>query len=124
VLKYRISKRVYIRGRFCLKKEIEVSIYGADQICASCVNLPSSKDTYEWLQAALSRKFPEQTFHINYYDIFQANYEEDKNEFCRKIIDEDLFYPVVVIEGEIVGEGNPKLKKIYEEFKKYGYTSI
>ncbi|MED3791884.1 YuzD family protein [Niallia alba] len=107
-----------------MKKEIEVSIYGADQICASCVNLPSSKDTYEWLQAALSRKFPEQTFYINYYDIFQANYEEDKNEFCRKIIDEDLFYPVVVIEGEIVGEGNPKLKKIYEEFKKYGYTSI
>lgn len=107
-----------------MKKEIEVSIYGADQICASCVNLPSSKDTYEWLQAALGRKFPEQTFQINYYDIFQANYEEEKNEFCRKIIVEDLFYPVVVIEGEIVGEGNPRLKKIYAEFEKYGYTSM
>ncbi|WP_312098507.1 YuzD family protein [Niallia sp.] len=107
-----------------MKKEIEVSIYGADQICASCVNLPSSKDTYEWLQAALSRKFPEQTFRISYYDIFQGNYEEEKNEFCRKIIEEDLFYPVVVIEGEIVGEGNPKLKKIYAEFEKYGYTSM
>jgi disulfide oxidoreductase YuzD len=109
--------------RVYLKKEIEVSIYGAEQICASCVNLPSSKDTYEWLQAALSRKFPEQTFQIKYYDIFQAKYTEDKNKFCQKIIEEDLFYPVVVIEGEIVGEGNPKLKKIYAEFEKYGYTS-
>ncbi|HWJ77376.1 MAG TPA: YuzD family protein [Niallia sp.] len=107
-----------------MKKEIEVSIYGAEQICASCVNLPSSKDTYEWLQAAISRKFPNQKFIINYYDIFQANYEEEKNKFCQKIIEEDLFYPVVVIEGEIVGEGNPKLKNIYAEFEKYGYSSF
>ena len=42
-------------------KEIEIEVYGAEQICASCVNLPSSKDTCEWLEAALTRKFPEQT---------------------------------------------------------------
>ncbi|KAB7666481.1 YuzD family protein [Bacillus sp. B1-b2] len=107
-----------------MKKEIEVSIYGAEQICASCVNLPSSKDTYEWLQAAITRKFPNQKFEINYYDIFKADYEKEKNDFCQKIIEEDLFYPVVVIEGEIVGEGNPKLKNIYAEFEKYGYSCL
>jgi len=110
------------RGRL-MKKELEVSIYGAEQICASCVNLPSSKDTYEWLQAAISRKFPDQSFKIHYYDIFQANYDEEKNAFCHRVIEEDLFYPVVVIENEIIGEGNPKLKRIYEEFEKYGYFS-
>ncbi|MCM3217146.1 YuzD family protein [Niallia taxi] len=106
-----------------MKKELEVSIYGAEQICASCVNLPSSKDTYEWLQAAISRKFPDQSFKIHYYDIFQANYDEEKNAFCHRVIEEDLFYPVVVIENEIIGEGNPKLKRIYQEFEKYGYFS-
>jgi len=107
-----------------MKKEVEVSIYGAEQICASCVNLPSSKDTYEWLQAAISRKFPDQKFTINYYDIFHPPVEEKKRAFCKKIIEEDLFYPVVVIEEEIVGEGNPRLKTIYAEFEKYGYASI
>lgn len=106
-----------------MKKEVEVSIYGADQICASCVNLPSSKDTYEWLQAAIGRKFPDQKFVIQYYDIFQSHSDEKKDEFCKKIIEEELFYPVVVIEGEIVGEGNPRLKKIYAEFERYGYVS-
>lgn len=80
-----------MKGSFDLRKEIEVSIYGAEQICASCVNLPSSKDTYEWLQAALSRKFPEQTFQINYYDIFQANYEEEKMSFVGRLLKKTYF---------------------------------
>ena len=37
--------------------KISVVIYGADVICASCVNAPTSKDTYEWLQPLLKRKF-------------------------------------------------------------------
>ena len=40
-----------------------IEVFGADIICASCVNAPSSKDTYEWLQAAISRKYPEQPNH-------------------------------------------------------------
>lgn len=46
-----------------------IEVFGADIICASCVNAPSSKDTYEWLQAAISRKYPEQPFTIRYIDI-------------------------------------------------------
>ncbi|WP_285517709.1 YuzD family protein [Thermolongibacillus altinsuensis] len=104
-------------------KTIEICVYGAETVCASCVQLPSAKETYEWLEAAISRKYPNQPFHISYIDIFNPPEEEEKKRFAQKVIDEDLFYPVVVIEGKIVGEGNPKLKTIYEEMEKYGYKS-
>jgi disulfide oxidoreductase YuzD len=29
--------------------EVEILVYGAEERCASCVNLPSSKETTEWL---------------------------------------------------------------------------
>ncbi|MBP1969529.1 disulfide oxidoreductase YuzD [Virgibacillus natechei] len=29
--------------------KVMITIYGAEQICASCVGAPGSKDTYEWL---------------------------------------------------------------------------
>ncbi|PLS18096.1 disulfide oxidoreductase [Bacillus sp. M6-12] len=105
------------------KTEVEIQVYGAEQICASCVNLPSSKETYEWLEAALNRKFPGQPFHIVYIDIFNPPADNDKLEFSRRVIEEDMFYPVVTIAGEIVGEGNPKLKTIASEMEKYGYKA-
>ena len=37
--------------------KISVVVYGADVVCASCVNAPTSKDTFEWLQPLLKRKF-------------------------------------------------------------------
>ncbi|HWO98379.1 MAG TPA: YuzD family protein [Bacillus sp. (in: firmicutes)] len=104
-----------------VKEKVEVCVYGAEVICASCVNLPSSKETYEWLEAAISRKFPDQPFDLAYIDIHHPPEDSEKKQFAQQIIDEDLFYPVVVIKGEIVGEGNPKLKRIYEELQKYGY---
>jgi disulfide oxidoreductase YuzD len=103
------------------KAKVEVCVYGAEVICASCVNLPSSKDTCDWLEAAISRKFPHQPFDLTYIDIYSPPETGEKREFARKVIDEDLFYPVVVIKGQIVGEGNPKLKRIYEELQKWGY---
>lgn len=105
-----------------VNKEVEILVYGAEQICASCVNLPSSKETYEWLDAAVSRKFPNQKFKISYIDIFNPPEEDVRKSFAQKVVDQDMFYPVVVIEDEIVGEGNPKLKTIFAEMKKYGYT--
>ncbi|RFU70115.1 DUF1462 family protein [Peribacillus saganii] len=105
------------------KTEVEIQVYGAEQICASCVNLPSSKETYEWLEAALKRKFPDQLFKIVYIDIFDPPADREKQEFSRRVIEEEMFYPVVAIGGEIVGEGNPKLKTIVSEMKKFGYKS-
>jgi len=76
------------------EKVVEISIFGAEQICASCVNLPSSIETYEWLQAAISRKFPNQPFNFTYTDIFQPSEDEEKKQFAQRVIDEDLFWPV------------------------------
>ncbi|MFJ8070251.1 YuzD family protein [Peribacillus sp. NPDC096447] len=103
-------------------KEIEIEVYGAEQICASCVNLPSSKDTCEWLEAALTRKFPEQKFKISYIDMFNPPETQTQKNFAAKMIEEDLFYPLVLIEGEIIAEGNVRLKKVVETMEKYGYT--
>lgn len=105
-----------------MNRKVEVTIYGAEVLCPSCVNLPSSKETYEWLEAALSRKYPEQAFTISYVDIHLPNEDESKQQFAQRVIEEDMFYPVVLIEDEIVGEGNPRLKTIYAVMEKYGYV--
>lgn len=100
---------------------VVITIYGAEQICASCFNLPSSKDTYEWLSAALTRNFPDHHFTIDYVDILNPPEDEEKRRLAKKVIDEDLFYPVVFIGNKIIAEGNPRLKTIYDEMEKYGY---
>lgn len=103
------------------KTKIEIEVYGADQLCPSCVNLPSSKETFEWLEAAVSRKFPDQPFMISYVDINLPPDEESKKDFAKRVVEEDMFYPVVLIQGKVVGEGNPRLKTIFAEMVKYGY---
>ncbi|SEM61773.1 Disulfide oxidoreductase YuzD [Mesobacillus persicus] len=105
------------------QKEIEIVVYGAAQLCPSCVNLPSSKETFEWLEAATRRKFENQPFSISYVDIFNPPSDETKAEFAQRVIDEDMFYPVVLLEGKIVGEGNPRLKTIFAEMEKHGYQA-
>ncbi|MGE6257555.1 YuzD family protein [Heyndrickxia sporothermodurans] len=105
-------------------KQVEIIIFGAEIICASCVNLPSSKDTYEWLEAALSRKYPNQPVNIRLVDIYNPPQEEEIKNFAERVIDEDMFYPVVTLEGNIVGEGNPRLKTIYLEMEKHGYSPV
>lgn len=104
-----------------MTKSVEICVYGAQVLCPSCVNLPSSKETYEWLEAALSRKFPNQPFIISHVDIYNPPDDKKKKEFAERVIDEDMFYPVVVLEEKVVGEGSPKLKTIYAEMEKYGY---
>lgn len=104
-------------------KKVEIVVYGAEQLCPSCVNLPSSKETYEWLEAAVSRKFPEQPFDITYVDIYNPPAEEEKREFAERVIEEDMFYPVVLIGETVVGEGNPRLKTIFAELEKRGYKA-
>ena len=107
-----------------MQQTVEICVYGADVLCPSCVNLPSSKETYEWLEAAVARKFPNQPFQISYIDIFNPNTEDEtKVDWASKVVEEDMFYPVVVINDEIVGEGNPKLKTVYAEMEKFGYKA-
>ena len=49
--------------------------------------------------------------------------EAEKRSFAKKVIDNGLFYPVLLIGNKIVAEGNPRLKTIFAEMEKYGYRS-
>lgn len=103
-------------------KEITLAVYGADIICASCVNAPSSKDTYEWLEAAISRKFENHNIHFRYIDIEQPATSDTDANYIEQIQNDELFYPLVTIEDEVIGEGYIQLKPVYSALEEHGYT--
>ncbi|MGF7087735.1 disulfide oxidoreductase YuzD [Kroppenstedtia sanguinis] len=102
--------------------KVKVWVYGAEELCASCVNLPSSQETASWLSAALGRKYGDQVS-IHHVDIHHPSGEEEQ-DFSRRVVEEDLWYPVVVIDGEIVGEGAPCLKDIQSKLEKLGIAPV
>ncbi len=110
-----------VRTRSGGEEMVNVQVYGTKVICASCVGMPSSTETFEWLQAAIGRKYEgqENKFNFEYIDFQEEQEDEDKKTFAERVVEEDLFYPVVLVNGEIVGEGNPRLKDVYEEIEKY-----
>lgn len=105
-----------------MPKEISIEVYGAETVCASCVNAPSSADTFEWLQAAIARKYPDQPFSIDYIDIEKPQKDDRKQQIIRQILDDEFFYPLVLIEGEVAGEGYIQLKPISREMEKHGFA--
>lgn len=104
-------------------KEITLTVYGADIICASCVNAPSSKDTYEWLEAALGRKYEGHQIHFRYVDIEQPAANDVDANFIEQIQNDELFYPLVTLEDEVIGEGYIQLKPVYAALANHGYIS-
>jgi len=102
--------------------KLEVLVYGTGIICASCVNAPSSEDTASWLQSLFNRKYGNQ-IHVRYIDFQQPANDEEK-KFARRIIIENLWYPVVLIDGEIVTEGNPNLKMIFKKLLQLGIEPV
>ena len=97
-----------------------IEVYGANIVCASCVNAPSSIDTYEWLQAALSRKYPNVEFNYRYIDI-EGKPENDRDaNYAARIQDDEFFYPLVLINDEVVGEGYIELKPIVTKLEMLG----
>lgn len=107
-----------------MEKNLTVEIFGADVICASCVNAPTSKDTYEWLQAAIDRKYPNQPYEITYIDIHKPIENEHQQDLASRILDDEFFYPLVVIAGEVIGEGYIQLKPVFAELEKHGFTPV
>jgi len=105
------------------RNKVSVEIYGADIICASCVNSPSSKDTYDWLQAAIGRKYPNQPYSIEYIDIESTITDERQKGIAQQVLDDEYFFPLVMVNGKMVGEGNISLKPIFSEFDIQGYVS-
>jgi|SRR5690625_4277148 len=102
------------------KKKVVLTVYGAEHICPSCVGAPGSKDTYEWLQAAIGRKYVDDVIAYEYVDIDEEQTEEHHRQFVEKVFEEDLFYPVVLVNGELVTEGVTQLKPVYEALDKHG----
>lgn len=99
---------------------LEILVYGTGIICASCVNAPSSEETASWLQSLLDRKYGDKIT-VRYID-FQKPQNEMEKQFARRIMLEDLWYPVVVIDDEVITEGNPNLKVIFKKLDDLGLT--
>ena len=103
------------------KSKAIIEVYGADIICASCVNAPSSKDTYEWLQAAIARKFPNQEVTYRFINIDDVLENERDIDYANRIQEDEFFYPLVLINNEVVGEGYVQIKPVYEVLERLGY---
>lgn len=100
---------------------MKITVYGAEQKCASCIHLPSALETKEWLEAAVSRKYPHYPIEFVYCDIESPQTEEEKM-FAEKILEDEYFYPLVVLEGKVVAEGDPRLPKVYEQIEEVHST--
>ena len=94
---------------------MEILVFGAEQLCASCVQMPSAKDTAEWLQAALTRRLGEGIY-VRYVDIEGSLSAEEQN-WAERILAGEYFYPLVVYRNQVIGEGNPKLTEIENHIK-------
>lgn len=106
------------------KDKLSIEIYGAEVICASCVNAPSSKDTYEWLQAAINRKYPNQPYAIHYIDIDAEDIADDRQSaIAEQVRNDEFFYPMVMIEEEMIGEGYIQLKPVFAALEKHGFVA-
>lgn len=101
-----------------------IEVYGASIICASCVNAPSSKDTYEWLQAAIDRKYPNQVYTLRYIDIEQPIENERDQSYADRINEDEFFYPLVLINDEMIGEGYIQLKPVFTKLEALGFTAV
>ncbi|MBM7646084.1 disulfide oxidoreductase YuzD [Scopulibacillus daqui] len=106
-----------------MAESFNITIYGANQPCPSCIHSPSSKETMEWIQAAIKRKFPNEDIRIRYIDIYYPETEEDQ-KFAEKVINDEYFYPLVVSNGKVICEGDPKIKRIYQELEENGFKAV
>src|SRR5690625_1908175 len=104
------------------KTNVTLTVYGAEQICASCVGAPGSKDTYEWLQAAIGRKYIDDPIQYEYIDMNNPPNVEKHQKFVERMIEEDLFDPEVTVNDENVAECMMSLKTIYQALDNNGVS--
>ncbi|MCR0881874.1 YuzD family protein [Staphylococcus aureus] len=95
-------------------EHVSVVVYGEDVICASCVNAPTSKDIYDWLQPLLKRKYPNISFKYTYIDITKDNDNLTNHDlqFIERIEQDELFYPLITMNDEYVADGYIQTKQI------------
>lgn len=105
-----------------IDENIKITVYGADQICPSCVGAPGSTETYEWIQAAVNRKYNNPAIEYEYIDIEESQEDEKHQQFVEKVFAEDMFYPIVFVNDDLVAEGIPRLKPIYLKLEESGLS--
>lgn len=106
-----------------VNKTVLIEVFGAEVICASCANAPSSKDTYEWLDAAIARKYPEQHYKIEYIDIDSEVSDDRQSNIAEQVRNDEFFYPLVMIEEDMIGEGHIQLKPVFNALEKHGFVA-
>src|SRR5690625_4134452 len=108
------------------KTNVTITVYGAEQLCASCVGAPGSKDTFEWLQAAIGRKYDAKNIYYEYIDIDyvgKGNHPEYE-KMIKQIKADELFYPLITLNGEIIAEGIPHVKTIFKALEAKGIQHL
>ncbi len=103
--------------------KLEILVYGAEAVCASCVNAPSSIETASWLDAVLTRRYNPEHFQVRFVDIFSPQTETERL-FSQRVVEEDLWYPVVVVDEAIISEGNPQLKQVFQALEERGLDVV
>ncbi|RYL95665.1 DUF1462 family protein [Sporolactobacillus sp. THM7-4] len=101
---------------------MEMTVYGAEAVCASCVQAPPSRATAEWLHAAIQRKYGNGVT-VRYVDVDQPVTADD-HIYCSKIAADEVYYPLVVAEGHILGEGFITLKPIFHFLEQAGFIDV
>ena len=94
--------------------KVSVVVYGADVVCASCVNAPTARNTFDWLQPLLKRKYPDTQFEFTYIDIEKdtENLTDHDQQYIERIQEDELFYPLVTMNNEYVSDGYVQLRDI------------
>lgn len=107
-----------------MKTKAVIKVYGREQLCASCVGAPGSKDTYEWLQAAINRKFERGKVSYEYIDMDKRQENVEDQQMVAQMEEEELFYPLVLLNGKIIAEGVPYIKHIFQAIEETGIDKI
>ena len=101
-----------------------IEVFGADIMCASCVNarrLRIHTNGYKQLSRA---NIQIKTFSIRYIDIEGAIENERDQDFANRIQEDEFFYPLVLINDEVVGEGYVQIKPIFPALENAGFIPI
>lgn len=101
---------------------MELTVYGTEALCASCIQAPSSRSTAEWLEAAVTRKYGNPVT-VRYVDLEHPITESDRL-YCEKIVADEYFYPLVVSDQVVLGDGFISLKPIFRFLDNHGFKDI
>ncbi|GGL53162.1 DUF1462 family protein [Sporolactobacillus putidus] len=101
---------------------MELTVYGAEAACTSCIQAPSSRATAEWLEAAVTRKYGNKVT-VRYVDLENPETERDRL-YCDKVSADEYFYPLVVSGDTVLGDGFISLKPVFHFLDEHGFEDV